>query len=91
MQIELEVVRTTNTKLQSQKSIVADDVSQLRAEGAQLQDQKKLLERQLSQNEAAAQEKTRLFISWSPNSTNWNPAPVEWEELEESVSEAERD
>ena len=60
MQIELEVVRTTNTKLQSQKSIVADDVSQLRAEIAQLQDQKKLLERQLSQNEAVAQEKDKI-------------------------------
>lgn len=59
MQIELEVVRATNTKLQSQKSVVADDVSQLRAEIAQLQDQKKLLERQLCQNEAVAQEKDK--------------------------------
>ena len=59
LQIELEVVRATNLKLQSHKSVVADDVSQLRAEVAQLEDQKKMLERQLSQNEKMAAEKDK--------------------------------
>ena len=60
LQIELEVVRTANVKLQSQKSVVADDVSHLRSEISELLDQKKLLERQLSQNETLAREKDRM-------------------------------
>ena len=61
LQIEVEVVRATNMKLQSHKSVVADDVSQLRSEVAQLEDQKKMLERQLSQNEKMATEKETAF------------------------------
>ena len=60
LQIELQVIRAKNAKLQSHKTVVADDVSQLRSEVSRLQDQKKMLERQLSQNETltAEQEKT---------------------------------
>ena len=60
LQIELEVIRGKNAKLQSHKTVVADDVSQLRSEVSRLQDQKKMLERKLSQNETltAEQEKT---------------------------------
>ena len=59
LKIEVEVVRATNLKLQSHKSVVADDVSQLRLEVARLQDQKTMLERQLSQNEKMTAEKDR--------------------------------
>ena len=59
LQIEVEVVRATNMKLQSHKSVVADDVSQLRSDIARLEDQKKMLERQLSQNEKMAAEKDK--------------------------------
>ena len=59
LQIELEVVRATNLKLQSHKSVVADDVSQLQTEVARLEDQKRMLERRLSQNEKMAAEKDK--------------------------------
>lgn len=59
VQIEVEVLRAKNLKLQSQKSVVADDVNQLRSDIARLEDQKKILERQLSQNEKMATEKDK--------------------------------
>ena len=61
LQIELEVVRATNAKLQSHKSVVADDVSQLKSEVSRLQDQKKMLERRLSQNETLAAEREKTI------------------------------
>ena len=62
MQTDFHKIKAENAKLLSQKGNVLSDISKLRAEVAALQDQKRLLEVQLAQNDSISQQREDVVL-----------------------------
>ena len=62
MQADFDQIKGENAKLLSQKGNVLTDISKLRTEVATLQDQKRLLEVQLAQNDSISQQQERKVL-----------------------------